>query len=118
MLSGTATSTAVTLSRKFNRRLLRLLGKTEQDWPSFVEQSSACFRVKLEKTLEDEIGKENFAYWLSEAQSEMGIAKKKHALKNPAIIGDVVEKAASKGKISWSLEEIIENIVALKNAAR
>ena len=100
--------------QEVNRRLLRLLGKTEQDWPSFVEQSSACFRVKLEKTLEDEIGKENFAYWLSEAQSELGIAKKKHALKNPAIIGDVVEKAASKGKTSSSLEEIIENIVTLK----
>ena len=98
-----------------NRRLLRLLGKPAQDWPDFVGPSAACFEVTLEKTLEDEMGGESFRAWLSEAQQKFGIPKKKHALKNPAIIQFVVEKAASSGKTSESLTRIIQNIVALES---
>lgn len=97
-----------------NRYLLRFLGRPEQDWPDFVEESSACFKVNLEKTLEDEMGKETFIQWLSEAQQQSGIAKKKHALKNPTVIEQVVGKAASNGKAIKSLEKIIENIITLK----
>ncbi|MCY3992086.1 MAG: ATP-dependent endonuclease [Caldilineaceae bacterium] len=32
-----------------NKRLLRLLRKPEQDWPHFVSESSACFKVNLER---------------------------------------------------------------------
>ena len=98
-----------------NRYLLRLLGKPEQDWPEFVGDSSACFRVELEETLQDEIGSESFIQWLSEAQQEFGIPKKEHALKNPAILEYVVGKAASNNKTSSSLESIVENVIALKN---
>lgn len=97
-----------------NRYLLRLLGQPEEDWPHFVGDSSACFKDNLEKTLEDEIGKESFSQWLCEAQQKLGITKKKHALKNPAIIEDVVAKASSSGNPSTSLERIIEKIVSLK----
>ena len=98
-----------------NKYLLRLLGKPEQDWPEFVGDSSACFRVKLEETLHDEIGSESFAQWLSDAQQAFGIAKKEHAVKNPAILEYVVDKAVSSGKTSMLLESIVENIVALRN---
>ena len=97
-----------------NRYLLRLLGQPEEDWPHFVRDSSACFKTNLEKTLEDEIGKESFNELLSEAQQELGIAKKKHALKNPAIVANVVAKASSCGHSSTSLKSIVEKIVALK----
>ena len=96
-----------------NRYLLRLLGKPEQDWPHFVRDSSACFKVDLEKTLQDEIGSKSFVKWLSEAQKQLGIDKKVHALKNPAIIEYVVQKAASSGKTSSSLENIIDKIIVL-----
>ena len=92
-----------------NRYLLRLLCKPEQDWPHFVADSSACFKVNLEKTLEDEIGRESFTQWLSEAQQEFGIDKKKHALKNPAVLEYVIDKAALNCKTSGSLERIVEN---------
>ena len=97
-----------------NRYLLRLLGELEEDWPHFVRDSAACFKTNLEMTLEDEIGKQSFGELLSEAQQELGIAKKKHALKNPAIIEHVVAKASSCGNPSKSLEQIVERIVALK----
>jgi len=97
-----------------NRYLLRLLDRPEQDWPNFVEQSSACFKVNLEKTLEDEVGEEFFAQWLSEAQQQLGIAKKKHALKSPSVIEYIVRNAASSGKNVKVLEKIIKSIAALK----
>ena len=97
-----------------NTHLLRLLGKPEEDWPHFVGDSAACFKVKLETTLQDEIGTEDFTKWLLEAQQLLGIAKKDHALKNPAIIEYVIGKAAVDNKTSKSLESIIERIVALK----
>lgn len=98
-----------------NRHLLRLLGKPEEDWPDFVEESSACFKVTLERTLEEEIGKESFTRWLSEARREFDIDKREHALKNPSVLQYVVEKAASDGKTSRSLESIVKNIIALRN---
>ena len=98
-----------------NRHLLRLLGEPEQDWPESVGDSFACFRVELEKTLQDEIGIESFTQWLAEAQQAFGIAKKEHALKNPAVHEYVVDKATSSGRTSVSLESIIEKIVALRN---
>lgn len=97
-----------------NNRLLRLLGRREQDWPDFVEESSACFKVDLETTLENEVGQEFFAQWLSEAQQQVGIAKKKQALKNPSVIEYIVSNATSNGKNIMVLEKIIESIAALK----
>ena len=101
-----------------NKRLLRLLRKPEQDWPHFVTESSACFKVNLEKTLEDEIGRESFAQWLSEAQQEFGIDKKKDALKNPAALLCVIDKATQCGRTSGTLESIVEKIVSLKNQSQ
>ena len=98
-----------------NRYLLRLLGRPEQDWPHFVEDKCACFKVNLERTLQDEMGSEFFTELLLEAQNHLGIAKKEHALKNPVILEYMVDKAASIGKTSVSLDSIVENIVALRN---
>lgn len=98
-----------------NRYLLRLLGEQEQDWPDSVEDSFACLRVNLEKTLQDEIGSEPFTQWLAEAQQAFGIAKKEHELKNPAVYQYVVDRAASSGKASESLESIVKEVVSLRN---
>ena len=98
-----------------NKRLLRLLDKPDQDWPHFVADSSACFQVNLEKTLEDEIGRESFIQWLSEAQQIFGIDTKKDALKSPALFEYVIAKATQSGKTSGTLESIVEKIVSLKS---
>ena len=98
-----------------NKRLLRLLDKPKQDWPDFSEKSSTCFKVNLEKTLKDEMGEESFNQWLLEAKDQFGIAKNKHALKNPAVIEQIIEKATSYDKSSKTLERIIENIISLKS---
>ena len=97
-----------------NKYLLRLLHHPEEDWPDFVRDSCACFKVKLEKTLEDEVGVDLFARLLSDARKELGIEKRDQALKNPAVIQHIIENAVSNGKPSESLERIVKSIIALK----
>jgi putative ATP-dependent endonuclease of OLD family len=97
-----------------NRRLLRLLGQSEEDWPGGVKDLHACFSAELEETLAEEIGKDLFGRLLSEAQDQLDIAKQKDALKNPAVLQRIVEGASAEGKTSATLKGIVERIVALK----
>ena len=97
-----------------NRHLLHLLGQPEEDWPNFVGISSACFKERLEKTLEDEIGQETFNQLLLDQQQRLSIAKKAHALKNPVVIQRILEAASAQDKPCPTLEGIADNIVALK----
>ena len=97
-----------------NRRLLRLLCQTEEDWPCGVWDRHACFKTELETTLSEEIGKDLFNRLLSEAQGQLGIRKKKDALKNPVVLQRIVESASVEGKTSATLKGIVEKIVALR----
>ncbi|MBS3947903.1 MAG: ATP-dependent endonuclease [Dethiobacter sp.] len=97
-----------------NRKLLRLLNQSEEDWPCGVKDSHACFKAKLETTLEEEIGKDLFDLLLADAQGQLGIHKRKDALKNPVVLQRIVEKASAEGKTSATLKGIVEKIVALK----
>jgi hypothetical protein len=97
-----------------NRRLLRLIGQPEEDWPCGVKNGHACFKSELETTLAEEIGKDLFDRLLSDAQGQLGIPKKKDALKNPVVLQRIVEKASAENKTSATLKGIVEKIVALK----
>jgi hypothetical protein len=79
-----------------------------------VKDCHACFKVKLETTLEEEIGKDLFDRLLSEAQARLGIPRKKDAMKNPVVLQSIVEKASAAGKMSATLKGIVEKIIALK----
>lgn len=97
-----------------NRYLLRLLGQTEEDWPSQAHQEFACFECELEKCLRDEIGPGLFDELLGDAQVSLGISKKEQALKNPSVLETVIDQAAARGGSSDTLETIVDNILALK----
>jgi len=99
---------------KENHRLLRLLGQKEIDWPERVENTFACFKSDLETTLREEIGAELFEECLSDCQSQYCIQKRKHALKNPFVIMEVIKKAQAKGSMSDTVKKIVEKILALK----
>lgn len=100
-----------------NRRLLRLLGQVEEDWPGHIEEKSACFAHDLESTLRDEIGEEYFEKYLNVAKETFGIAKRKHALKNAMVISSILEQGKTEGKTSKSLESILDRILALHDQA-
>jgi predicted ATPase len=97
-----------------NRRLLRLCGCAECDWPGMVEDTFACFEHKLETTLEGEMGRQDFDRWLRDCQEKYGLRKREQALKNPTVIGEVVALAFKENKKSSSLESIVDKVRALR----
>ena len=97
-----------------NRRILRLLQLAEEDWPEFVGEAGACFKVKLEETLADEIGQAEFERLCLEAQEYFDISEKDRAIKNPALIQRIMEAASADGRSSTSLTSVIEKIIALR----
>ena len=99
---------------KHNHRLLRLMQHPISDWPAKVDKKFACFEIKLETTLCNEIGKDEFEKCLSKCQNELCITKREHAIKNPTVIANVIQKSQEKGLISTTLKQITEKIIALK----
>ena len=102
---------------KYNRRILRLLGCTETDWPECVKDKLACFKYDLETTLRNEIGDRLFEECLEACQADYCICKRKHAMKNPNVIMTIITKAKEQGHPSSTLENIVENILALKGVS-
>lgn len=102
-----------------NYALQRLLGISPlEDFPETkVGSQYACFEVKLEDTLKKEIG-DNFEKYLIDAQGDFDIPKRAHAIKNPFIISQILKVAKQNSEKSTTLESIVENIVALRNASR
>lgn len=101
-----------------NRRLLRLLGHAEEDWPCAVEKGFACFERDLETTLGQEIGRPLFDELLAAEQLALGIVKSRQALKNPIVLANIIAKAKAKGNTSATLESIIGAIVALASPGK
>lgn len=97
-----------------NRRLLRLVGQSEEDWPCGVYDCHACFKTKLETTLAEEIGTDLFEQLLLKTQDQLGLTGKNDAMKNPIVLQQIIEKASAEGKISATLKGIVEKIIALK----
>ena len=97
-----------------NHRLLRLMGQPVTDWPAQVNDRFACFECDLERTLQDEIGSDEFEQWLQEYQNKFGIPKRKHAIKNPVVIAEIIQTAQRYGRKSATLENIINRILAMK----
>lgn len=96
-----------------NHRLLRIVGKPQEDWPEHQEKLHCCFKRDLESTLKAEIGDTLFEKLLGECQSEYAIPKRKHAIKNPAVIEKVIELAQKEGRTSATLQSIVRSILTL-----
>lgn len=96
-----------------NRRLLRMLGREESDWPSHVDEVSACFRVDLEHTLRDEIGTDIFEKIHTASRAHFGL-KQGESKKNAMAMQRTVQRAADKGSMSKTLKTIVENVMSLK----
>lgn len=98
-----------------NHRLLRIMGKSEEDWPNHCDSNYCCFERDLESTLKEEIGEELFDELLSECQIKFGIPKKGHAIKNPNVISTIIEQAIKKGKTCETLKEVVLNVRKLNS---
>lgn len=101
-----------------NHRLLRIVGKPQEDWPDHNESRHCCFKRDLESTLKGEIGDALFEKLLGECQDELGLTKRKHAIKNPAVIAEIIVRAQKDGKTSATLQAIVTNILSLPGVAK
>jgi len=96
-----------------NRRLLRLLGEVEEDFPGKVTKRFACFEDELESTLELELGAEVFQTCKQEVAEEFGDSNPEDCLKRPALFSRLLSKARLKGHESTTLNSILDTILAL-----
>ena len=97
-----------------NRRLLRITGAEEQDFPVGVWNSHACIEGNLETTLRKEITDPVFKDLLNRACSRFGMAREQ-ALKNPTVLRTVIDQANSQGHSSCTLRNIVRSIVRLRS---
>ena len=98
-----------------NRRLLRLVSATEEDWPSGVWSAHACFDPKLETMLVREITPEIFDYYFGKARDEFRLDNKR-AMKNPFVLRFVIEGAYKEKHYSKTLTSVVEKICSLRDS--
>jgi len=97
-----------------NHRLLRLFDHPIEDWPEKVTEDFACFKHTLNKTLRTEIGEQVFDNCLDSCRQRLCLGKKKHAMKNPQVIQEIITEAQNQGKSCQTLESIVSQIVACR----
>lgn len=101
-------------SKHTNHRLLKLCGVQAEDWPETVSTRHACFKVKLEKTLRNEVGDERFGQ-LVQKWAEKFDYNRVDAVKSPQVMRAVVLDAKNEGLASPTLVDVVRAIVALKS---
>ena len=67
----------------------------------------------MDVTVREEIGASLFDNLLEQSQDHFGIAKKRHALKNPAVIHRLVMDAEARGALTPSVRAIVQHVVRL-----
>lgn len=95
-----------------NRRLLRLIGVDEQDYPEDVEDTHACLSGNLESLLRKELSPEVFDDILTAEASAVGMSNSE-ANKRPYVLGKVITRAIQQGKSSHTLQSILERITIM-----
>lgn len=98
-----------------NQNLLEILGEQPMRWPERrVKSRYACFRTNLEMTIKKELTPSVYDELFETITNELGIDKSEHAIKNPAVIKNMLERATLEhGKKSKTLEQIVRNVVRL-----
>ena len=99
-----------------NKRLLRLVGATENDSHFGVFSSYACLNNNLECTLRSEISEPVFDELLALFCDEFGM-RRNQALKNPFVLNKIIVAAKARGHMSETLCEVVQRIVELHPAS-
>lgn len=96
-----------------NRRLLRIAGAEETDWPAGVSDTHACLDGNLEKGLKDELSEAVFFRHRDNLLREFDMRAARGGRKNPYVLRRVVEAAAEEGHESETLTKIVATIVGV-----
>lgn len=96
-----------------NRRLLRMHGREEDDWPAYVDEASACFERDLEHTVRAEIGAVTYDELRATVRQHFGL-RSGEGEKNAMVMQRIIERAAAQGARSETIQAIVENILVLR----
>jgi len=99
---------------KLNRRLMRMLGKAEEDWPNFTDAAAACFHTNLEDTIRSEVGEEIWKTAMEKCMSLTGMSKYSHVKKKTLFYEMLKDEAEAQGQEIQSLNEITQKILKLQ----
>jgi hypothetical protein len=105
-------------TRVTNRRLLRLVGAREEDYPSSASDTFACFEDKLETTLRAELGEAVFDAIAGQLQSELEVPSTAELLKKPTFVSELIRRATYVGSTAKTLELILEKILTLQQKSK
>lgn len=99
-----------------NKALQRISGVDEAslvDFQTVVRPGFASFDDCLERVLVDEIGRETFDKYLAAVKTRFGVLKNREALKIPAVVADILARAATEGRSSQTLIGVVGAIQSL-----
>jgi putative ATP-dependent endonuclease of the OLD family len=95
-----------------NRRLLRLFGYAEEDYPCRVEADFACIEGELESSIKRDIGEDLYNELNSQCLVRFDVDRARRAEKNPIILREIIKQASNLGKRCTEIEQIVSRIVA------
>ncbi|MDX6748465.1 AAA family ATPase [Geminicoccaceae bacterium 1502E] len=98
-------------ARKWNKGLLQLNNAREEDWPNRVESTFAVFEETFSRTVEKEIGATLYRELIEKIKRSYGYQKDREVTKNPLLLAELLQEAATKGKRSLSAEKIVKLVV-------
>ena len=96
-----------------NRCLMKLIGKSEEDWPDFIDETATCLKYNLESKLKEEIGEDNLKEILSDLCKKFQIPKEDKIPKNPEVISGIMERVMDDNGSDLFLIKIVNNIINL-----
>ena len=102
-------------NRRLNRRLLKIAGAVETDWPTGVWDTHACLDGNLEMRLRDELSEPVFFRHRDDLLRGFDMSVARGGRKNPYVLRRVVEAAAAEGYESETLNKIISKLVRVLN---
>lgn len=98
-----------------NRRLLRLVGATDEPWPSLrVTASHTVFECTLSETVRKEVGLEAHDAAVTAVIEECGMSTKKDAFKSPVVVETVVRRLREQGLRSATLDALVDAVIAMR----
>src|SRR5262249_46156281 len=80
-----------------------------------INATFACFETTLETVLKSELGADVYARLLDGVKRKYGIERNDHAEKAPFAMRELLQVAATEGRRSESLAQIVQAIVRLRN---
>lgn len=94
-----------------NRRLLRLVGEEEEDWPDGVYESYASFEHDLEEAIKSSVGRESYEETMGQACNRHGYSSTERGQKNPVVMEDFFSTVSQDGIGVGPIEAICDRLI-------